>query len=748
MPAPDLNMGRLYRGIKGGDEISFEDEEKPVIEKDSWYVSICKKLAKQFPNFKNKEISKTYQDALDFLGWNIRGEELNASIKAVTIFSIIGAVILLVIGYLIFGPILAEFLGSFYIILILLAVFGGLAGGIIYLFMQYPLFAAEQEARQALSYVPEIISYLAMSMKLTSNLERAVSFAAARGKGKLADDLKKVIWNTHIGVHNTVSEGLEVLAYKWKNYSPEFKEAIMLIKSSMIEDDEEKRAEILDKSISSVLDSIKIKMEGYARSLSQPSLILFYVGVLLPLLLIVVLPIGSVFANLPFSKGWVLVLLYDILIPGICLLFALFIIRKVPRIYKPPVISDNYPGLPKKNNMRLGKMQIDIKIVVAFILIVGIVLSVLLQVSFGNTLQNVMAEEQFPDEYVKNPDLYFDTLAKAYLISNKGPESVNDLDLVAKQKKTQELLFTMQPGHDTTPYYIIYGLMLTLALCIFVYFYFSAKYKKEVQDYYVKMEDEFREVLYILSSRLAEGKPIEDALQKTKDFFPELTISQDLFAKTMDNVNLLGLPLEQAMFDPTFGSMKHNPSLQLNNSLKILADSVALGPHTASKTALSISIQIKNVNEIKLLIKKVISDISEMLATMATFIAPAVLGITVSLQKIIVLTLYSLTSSGLGEGLSNISSSTPEGLSSMDFSKLASSFNTDAIGNIATPGTFMVIIAINVMLIVMILAYFVSLIIEDNILESKLLIAKTLPIAVVVFIISSIVAGMLVSGFG
>ena len=137
-----------------------------------------------------------------------------------------------------------------------------------------------------------------------------------------------------------------------------------------------------------------------------------------------------------------------------------------------------------------------------------------------------------------------------------------------------------------------------------------------------------------------------------------------------------------------------------------------------------------------------------MLATMATFIAPAVLGITVSLQKIIVLTLYSLTSSGLGGNLAKMGENTPEGMSGMDFSKLAGSFNQGAIGNIATPAAFLVIITINVILIVIILAYFVSLIMEDNILETKLLIAKTLPIAVVIFIVAAIAAGAMVGGFG
>ena len=59
-----------------------------------------------------------------------------------------------------------------------------------------------------------------------------------------------------------------------------------------------------------VLLTIKEKMEAFARGLSQPTIALFYVGILLPLMLIIILPIGSAFSGMPFANPVVLFLLY------------------------------------------------------------------------------------------------------------------------------------------------------------------------------------------------------------------------------------------------------------------------------------------------------------------------------------------------------------------------------------------------------------------------------------------------------
>ena len=100
----------------------------------------------------------------------------------------------------------------------------------------------------------------------------------------------------------SVEEGLDDLAYKWGDKSDDFKHALMLIRSSLIESDAERRSELLEKASSDVLEGSKEKMDLYARELSQPTVYLYYFGILLPLLLAIILPIGSSFTGLSIAK--------------------------------------------------------------------------------------------------------------------------------------------------------------------------------------------------------------------------------------------------------------------------------------------------------------------------------------------------------------------------------------------------------------------------------------------------------------
>ncbi len=484
-------------------------------------------------------------------------------------------------------------------------------------------------------------------------------------------------------------------------------------------------------------------MEGYARTLSQPSLILFYVGVLLPLLLVIILPIGSVFAKLPFSGPIFLIAVYNVILPLFVFFYAKYVIDSVPTLYRPPKISDDYKGLPKKGYFKIRGFQINLKLFIGLILLIGISIAVILQLQYGITIEKVMKNDNLPQKYIDAPDTYFEFLANESLRA-KGVKNITE-DIKNSEIEKQRMLYLMQPGHDITPYFIVYGIAIVLALCIFLYLFFDSKYKKDVQDYYVNMEQEFKEILYILASRLGEGKPMEEALKSTREFFPDLSVSQDLLAKTLDNLNLLGMPIEQAFYDPLFGSLKNNPSNLIRNNIKLISDSVTLGVITGAKTTLSIIVQLKNTDEIKELVKKVTQDIVQMMNTMATLIAPAVLGITTSMQKIVVLTLNSLASSGIANNASQLNNNEVLGGIGINPSQLLGTFNMDNI-TLASPATFNIIIIIYVILLVSILSYFTSRLQTDNPIETKMLISYTVPIAIIIFIVSATASGLLLGG--
>ena len=372
-----FSPGELYSEL-GRANLAEQEETELKKKKEEPFIKFCKSIYRMAPSMGQGAVyNDEYRNAINFLGWDLKAEEFSGTIKLLSISLVLVAFVL---GMIILsvpaisGPIEASS-GP---IMVYLYILGGpilLVLIVINFIQKYPLNAAKDEQKRALTYVPQIVGYLIMSLKLVPNLEKAIEFAAEHGKGKIADDFKELLWNVQIGVFNTVPEALDDLAYRWGEYSSEFKEALMMIRASILEENEAKRYNLLDKTMVSVLESIRGKMEQYARDLSQPANTLFYVGVLLPLILIIILQIGSVFSASPMASPLVLALIYNVAIPGFALLYARNIVKGRPPTYIPPKIEDKYPTLPKKWAMKLGKTQIDLRLVIILTLIVGLAFS-------------------------------------------------------------------------------------------------------------------------------------------------------------------------------------------------------------------------------------------------------------------------------------------------------------------------------------------------------------------------------------
>lgn len=760
-----ISPGELYKGISYSGT-KFGQETRLVKKKEHWFVLFCKRIFKSFPSLgRGAKYSKKYREAIDFLAWNLTPEEFSAAIKFTMIASIVVAFILFILAVS-FGAVeaITEFTGSFLMAYFYLFVPLILIVYVAVNFVQkMPLNEARLEQVRALTFVPEIMGYMIMSMKLVPNLEKAVEFASFHGRGKIAADLKRVIWNVELGIHKTLSQGLDEMAYNWGKFSEEFKSSLMMIRASVLETSEAKRYQILDKTMDQTLDSIKTKMEQYARELSQPTVVLFYLGVLLPLILIIVLPVGSAFSGQGLARPEILVLIYNILIPGATFVFALTVLRNRPPTYEPPKIPDDHPSLPKKFSIQLGKTLVDLRFVMIVILIAGsgvtwffhlngIVFEFegekMTVISADKTVESVLALDHHPADYFEDSGLYVETLKNLGMTEEQA----------IKEKNLRKTMYFMKPENDTTPYNLIFGSLITFSLLFFVYFNFTSVYKRKVQEETMEMESEFKDSLYVIASRMGENKPVEEALSHAQSFLPDYIISQKLFGKTVDNINLLGMPLENAVFDPNYGSLKHNPSNVIRTSMKLLVDSVKMGVDVSARTLMSLSLQLKNSEKVNKTLSILVKEITSTMKTMAIFIAPIVLGITTALQKIVMISMGSIIGEGaldrVGEGTANLNlgaSGVGGGLAEQlsAFSSSISSFKMDpeVFASLVSPAQFTFIIALYVVEIVIILTYFTSKLEEDNNALATLRIAKALPIALTVFVISIIVANTVVGGF-
>lgn len=653
----------------------YEKKGTEVVEKPkNWYVNFCRRAGRTF-KAKNEFKKEEFRLALDFLGWDLQPKEVNAAPMLVVALSFgIAIPVLSFIAYysIILGAL--PYLTLFYVapVLILLPFM------LTFWIQNYPLSAAKAEKRKSITSIPEIVNYLAMSMKLSPNLERAVEFAAEHGRGKIAEDLKKLSWGVRTGRHKSMEEAMDELAYKWGAFSDEFKHALMLIRSSVIEIDEAKRHVILDKAVTDVLEGISDNMSKYATEMRQPSIYLYYVGVLLPLLLIIMLPIGSVMAKLPLAQTWMLVLLYNIAIPVGTIFFARIILSKRPPVYTPPKIPKDYPGLKKT-----GPTYVVLAIFVA----IGIF---------------------FVFSYLVEP-----------LLNPLPPE----WNIEAREAHFQ--------------FFTIAGIMIGITSAISLYLYGIASSRRKVQKRIMDMETEFQDSIYVIASRLGENRPMEEAMEYAAEFLTTTKIS-GVFRKAADNIRNLGMTVEAALFDPTYGALKDIPSDLIRGSMRIVVDSINLGVQQAARALISLSLQLRDAQRVKEKIRSMLGEITAMMKSIAFMIAPLVLGITSALQKIIISALKAV---GQQPGLQAAGGAGGISVPSLPLSSFG---DTSMLEGIPDAATFLLIIAIYVIEVTLILIFFTSRIEEgDNDLALKMNIARSLPIATVLFFFAAWMAAQM-----
>ena len=761
----EKSLGKLYKQITVDREMFDEDDSEKKLEKRKLhpFVAFCKKVYAMSPGLggKKAKFKPEFQEAIDFIGWPLSPAELSATVSLVLISSM---VVFLGIAYFVFSW-LGEYLTDVFGPLSFLYIFAPaiLASvGLTYWVQNYPMEEGRSEQVKALTYVPEIMGYMIMSMKLVPNLEKAVEFSAEHGRGKIAEDFKKLLWDVELGVYNTLSEGLDALALRWGKYSTEFKESLMMVRASVLEDTEAKRYAMLDKTMGSLLESVKTKMEQYARDLSQPSISLFYLGVLLPLILIIILPVGSAFSGQALARPELLILVYNIGIPAMAFVFALNVIKKRPPTYEAPKVPDNHPLMPKKWSMDIGGSKTDMRIVIALILVIGFVGSFYLH-SYGlgyptgdgyecfvkaeeksklclvadKTSDFILAQNSKPLNYFEISDPPSEGSLYASLIDRGAtPE-------LAKNKVLEESFQFFSGENDVSPQVLIFGALFTLALVLFVYFYYGNIYRRRIQADAMRIEGEFKEALYILASRMGENKPVEDAMKHVRDFLPTYKVSTEVFGRTVHNIEVMGMPLNEALFDQTYGSLKDNPSTIIRSSMKIVVDSVQLGVDVASRTIASLSLQLSNQDRVSQNLKVLISDVSQMMRLMSTFVGPAILGVTVSLQKVVMSVLASVVSSIPSDATAGASSAS--GFASVSSFTSAFSISPETMQALVTPSLFLVIVAFYVVEIVFVLMYFTSKIEEDNDTSAMVAIAKSMPVAIIVFLVASVLSNMVVS---
>lgn len=212
------------------------------------------------------------------------------------------------------------------------------------IYMNSPDTMGLAEERKMLGEAPSVIGCMTMSMQVRPSLEQAVTFASERGDGVLPMRLKEAMWSSLTRKSGSLAEAIDAFSSSLSENCSALKQSLHLVISATCERTKQGMDRLLDKANSVALNGVRDAVESYAASLSMPTMVLFSLGTLLPIMLFSILPLLSLGTSMGSGTG-------EPAIPLPYLAFLLLVIIPVSAIiYAWTILSKNPLGLVRSGS--------------------------------------------------------------------------------------------------------------------------------------------------------------------------------------------------------------------------------------------------------------------------------------------------------------------------------------------------------------------------------------------------------------
>ena len=540
----------------------------------SFYEGLCNSFGKILQVRPNEKETKELNDAIEMAHLKVTPSTAGGFAFFAVVTGIVFGIMLGGMGYLVSGSFLFPFIG-FIILLFSVLMLKPLS--------RLPVYIAARWRLRASNQMVLCILYIVIYMRHTSNLENALRFAAIHIKKPLSMDIRKVIWDVQTGKYNTLQESLDAYLKRWRDYNLEFVNSVHLIQSSLFESREARRLELLDRSLENMLQGTYEKMLYYAHDLKNPITMLHMLGVVLPILGLVILPMVSSFMqeiSLTIKMGG-LILLYNILLPLAVYSFGVGLLSKRPTGY-----GEGEFLLERKISFFLPFLIILLFCGIAFVPVILHTLDPEFEIQIGS-LGGFLS-----------------------YVDGNGPYGTGAV-----------LLSLLVP--------LGFGLGLSL--------YYKLKSRKLIdkKEEIKKLEKEFSGSLFQLGNRIGEGIPAENAfgdVSKTMKGTP----SGDFFNRVSVNIKKLGMSVRNAIFNKKNGAILFYPSPLIESSMEVLVESSKKGNKIVSSSLISISNYASRIHRINERLKDLMADIVSDMHSQINFLAPVIAGVVVGIASMIV----------------------------------------------------------------------------------------------------------------
>jgi len=147
----------------------------------------------------------------------------------------------------------------------------------------YPTRLATRRSGQVLRHSADATNLMIMSLRHEPSIPKALAFASTH-KNEFSDELKGCTWGVIMGRFESFEEALLGLGDKWAALGDDLKTSLSSMVTSAREATQDGRRRALDRANQAMVAGGKRRIEAYALSLTTPSMLIFGLGILLPLM--------------------------------------------------------------------------------------------------------------------------------------------------------------------------------------------------------------------------------------------------------------------------------------------------------------------------------------------------------------------------------------------------------------------------------------------------------------------------------
>jgi len=156
----------------------------------------------------------------------------------------------------------------------------------------YPKMLSRGIAAEVMKDSTGAITLMVMCLRKEPSLPSAIAFSCTRND-RFTDELRACTWGVIMGRFASFEDALHNVAERWSQFGSELRTAIDALITASCEATEDGRRRALDRANNASVLAVKRRIEEYALSLSTPSMVMFGLAILLPLMVGSFLPMLS-----------------------------------------------------------------------------------------------------------------------------------------------------------------------------------------------------------------------------------------------------------------------------------------------------------------------------------------------------------------------------------------------------------------------------------------------------------------------